>query len=88
MCVCRYVWSSRFLVLSSIAQSICEWAFSLLEIRFQRSWVRILHSAEEDNWSPFDSISLAYYQCIKINTNKHVCIYVCMYVHVCMHACM
>ena len=43
----------------------------LLAIRFQRSCVRSQHSAEEDNWFPFDSISLPCYQCIKINTNKH-----------------
>ena len=36
--------------------------FGLQEIRFQIPWVRILHSAEEDNLSPFDSI----------NNNKHV----------------
>ena len=46
--------------------------FSLLEIRLQRPWVQILHSAEEDNLSPVDSISLPCCQCIKINTNKYV----------------
>ena len=53
-------------------------------IRFQSPWVRRLHSAEEDNWSAFDSISLPCCECIKIKTNKHVCMYICM--HVCMHA--
>ena len=33
------------------------------------------NAAEEDNLSPFDSISLPCRQCIKINTNKHVCMY-------------
>ena len=47
-------------------------AFGPLGSRFQRPWVRILHSAIEDNWSPFDSISFPYCQCININTNKHV----------------
>ena len=57
---------------SSIAQLVCRWAFGLLEIRFQRPWVRILHSAEEDNLSPSVSISLPCCQCIKINANKYV----------------
>ena len=45
-------------------------AFSPLEFRFQRSWVRILLSAEGDNWSSF--VSLPCCQCITINSNKHV----------------
>ena len=49
-----------------------ERAFSLLETRFQRLWVRILHSAEEDNLSPFDSKIACLCQSIKINENKHV----------------
>ena len=32
--------SSSFLAWSSIAQSVCQWAFSLLEIRFQRPWFK------------------------------------------------
>ena len=69
MCVSMYVcyWVQVFLVWSSITQSVCKRPFGLLEIRFQRPWVRILHSAEEDNLSPFDSISL--------HTNKHVYMY-------------
>ena len=44
----------KFLAWSSIAESVCRRAFCLLEIRSQRPWVRILHSTEEDNLSPFD----------------------------------
>ena len=55
------------------------WVSDSYEIRFQRPWFRILHSAEEDNYSPSESISFPYYQCIKISTNKHVS--VLMYVY-------
>ena len=60
-----------FLAWSSTAQSVCQRAFSLLEIRFQRYWVRILHSAAEDNVSPFDSKIACLCQSIEIN-NKYV----------------
>ena len=56
---------------SWIAQSVCQRAFSLLEIRFQRPWVRIVHLAEEDNLSPFDSKIACLCQSIEINNNKH-----------------
>ena len=56
---------------SSIAQSVCEWAFSLLAIRCLRPRVRILHSAEEDNLSPLDSNIACLCQSIEINNNKH-----------------
>ena len=47
--------SSSFFIWSSIAQSVCQQAFSLLAIWCLRPCVRILHSAEEeDNLSPFD----------------------------------
>ena len=59
-----------FFAWSSIAQSVCQWAFSLLAIRCLRPWVRILHSAEEDNLSPFDSNIACLCQSIDIN-NKH-----------------
>ena len=67
-------WVHRFscLAWSSIARSVCQRTFILLEIRFQTPWEWILHSTEEDNWSPFDSISLPYSQFIKINTEKHM----------------
>ena len=65
---------------SSIAQSVCQQAFSLLVNRYLRSWVRILPSAEEDNLSPFDSNIACLCQSIEINNNKYVCMYVCMYV--------
>ena len=48
-CVCVCV------VCVCVAQSVCQQAFSLLANRCLRPWVRILHSAEEDNLSPFDS---------------------------------
>ena len=35
-------------------------------------WVRILHSAEEDNYSK----TACLYQSIEINNNKHVCMYI------------
>ena len=47
--------SSSFLAWSSIAQSVCQRTFSLLAIWCLRPLVRILHSPEEDNLSPFDS---------------------------------
>ena len=62
----------KFLAWSSIAQSVCQWGFSRQGIRFQRPWVRILHSPEEDNLSPFDSKSTCLCQSIKINNNKHI----------------
>ena len=47
-------------------------------------WVRILHSAEEDNLSPFDSKIACLCQSIEIN-NMYVCMYACM--HACMYVC-
>ena len=65
--------SSSFLAWSSIAQSVCQRAFSLLAIWCLRSRVQILHSAEEHNLSPFD-LNIAYLcQSIEINNNKYVC---------------
>ena len=40
--------------------------------RCLRPWVRILHSAEEDNLSPFDSNIACLCQSIEINNNKRV----------------
>ena len=66
--------SSSFLAWSSIAQSVCQWAFSLLAIWCLRPWwVRILPSAEEDNLSPFDSNIACLCQSIEINNNRYVC---------------
>ena len=62
---CKPVWSS-------IAQSVCQRAFSLLANRCLGSRVRILLSAEEDNLSPFDSKIACLCQSIKINNNKYV----------------
>ena len=49
----------KVLAWSSIAQSVCQRALSLLEIRFQKSWVRILHSAKGDNLF-LDTIAVAW----------------------------
>ena len=38
----------------------------------ETSQVRILHSEEEDNLSPFDSKNACLRQSIKINNNKHM----------------
>ena len=64
--------SSSFLAWSSIAQSVCQQAFSLLVNRYLRPWVRILPSAEEDNLSPLDSNIACLCQSIEINNNTHV----------------
>ena len=64
--------SSSFLAWFSIAQSVFQQAFSLLANRCLRPWVRILHSAEEDNLSFCDSNIACLCQSIKINNNKHV----------------
>ena len=75
----------QVLAWSSIAQSVCQQVFSMLANRCLRTWVRILHSAEEDNLSPFDSNIACLCHSFEINTNKHVCMYVCMYV--CVYVC-
>ena len=65
--------SSSFIAWSSIAQSVCQRAFSLLAIWCLRLWwVRILPSAEEDNLFPLDSNIACLCQSIEINNNKHV----------------
>ena len=62
-----------FLAWSSIAQSVCQRAFSLLAIWCLRPWwVRILPSAEDDNLSPLDSNIACLCQSIEIDNNKHV----------------
>ena len=61
-----------FLAWSSIAQSVCQRAFSLLAIWCLGSRFQILHSAEEDNLSPFDSNIACLCQSIEINNNKYV----------------
>ena len=63
----------KFQAWSPIAQSVCQRALSLLTIWCLIPWwVRILHSAEEDNLSPFDSNIACLCQSIEINNNKHV----------------
>ena len=58
---------------SSISQSVCECAFSLLANRcLETSRFRILHSAEGNNLSPLDSYIACLCQSIEINNNKHV----------------
>ena len=51
--------------LSAGIQSAEDWVSETL-------WVRILHSAEEDNLSPFDSKIACLCQSIEINNNKYV----------------
>ena len=62
----------KFLAWSLIAQSVCQRAFSLLKIRFQRPLVQIMHSAQEDNSSPFDLKIACLCQSIEINNNRHI----------------
>ena len=68
-----------------------RWPFSVLEIWSHRVWN--LHSAEEDNLSPFDSKITCLCQSIEINKNKlvymymYVRMYVCMNVYVWMSEC-
>ena len=57
---------------SSIAQSVCQRAFSLLAIWCLGPRVQILHSAEEHNLSPFDLNIACLCQSIEINNNKYV----------------
>ena len=45
---------------------------ALLYTYIHRPWVQILHSAEEDNLSPFDLNIACLCQSIEINNNKHV----------------
>ena len=60
----------KVLAWSSIAQSVCQQAYSLLSIWCLKPWFRILLSA--DNWSPFDSNIAWLCHSIKIYNNKHV----------------
>ena len=62
----------KFSAWSSIAQSVCQRAFSLLANRCFRTRVQILHSAEEPNLSPFDLNIACLWQSIEINNNKYV----------------
>ena len=64
--------SSSFLAWSSIAQSVCQRASSLLAIWCLGPRVQILHSAEEHNLSPFDLNIACLCQSIEINNNKYV----------------
>ena len=62
----------KFLAWSSIAQSVCQREFSLWAIWCLRPWVRIMHSADEDNLSPFDSNIACQCQSIGSNNNTHI----------------
>ena len=62
----------KFLAWSSIAQSVCQWAFCLLAIWSLGSRVQILLSAVEHNLSPFDLNIACLCQSIEINNNKNV----------------
>ena len=76
-------WVQVFLAWSSIAQSICQRAFSLLEIQFHRpcsnpalSRGRQLVSYRFDNCLPVPEI---------YNNNNKIYIYICMYVYIHMY---
>ena len=78
--------SLSILAWSSIAQSVCQRAFSLLAIWCLGPRVQILHSAF--NLSPFDLNIACLCQSIEINNNKYVCMYdVCMYVYIYIYMC-
>ena len=62
----------QVLAWSSVTQSVCQRAFSLLAIWCLGSRVQILHSAEEHNLSPFDLNIACLCQSIEINNNKYV----------------
>ena len=54
-----------------------------------RPWVRILHSAKEDNLSPFDSNIACLCQSIEINNkHTHIYIYICNWWQDMSHTCM
>ena len=62
---------------SSIAQSVCQRAFSLLANWCLGSRVQILLSAEEHNLSPSDLNIACLCQSIEINNNKYVsCVFI------------
>ena len=65
-------WVQVFLAWSSIAQSVCQRAFSLLPIWCLGPGVQILYSAEEHNLSPFDLNIACLSQSFEINNNKYV----------------
>ena len=66
-----------FLAWSSKPQLVCQQAFNRPGIWCLRTWVRILHSAGEDNLSPFNLKIACLCQSIEINNNKLVyCIYI------------
>ena len=62
----------KFLAWSSIAQSVCQRAFSLLAIWCLGSRDQILHLAEEHNFSRFDLNITCLCQSIKIDNNRYV----------------
>ena len=67
------LFSSSFIAWSSIAQSVCQWAFSLLEIQFRRPWFESCIQQRKKNLSPFDSkIACLCQSNIEINNNKQI----------------
>ena len=65
---CLLPWNHQ---ISAVTIYIHTHTYIYIYIRCIR-WVRILHSAEEDNLSPFDSNIACLCQSIEINNNKHV----------------
>ena len=70
MCICMH--ASVHIWICACMHVVRMHACFMLEIRFQRPWDRILHSAEEDNLSPFDSKIACLCQSIEIKNNTHV----------------
>ena len=70
-----------FIAWSSIAQSVCQRAFSLLANWCLGPRVQILHSAEEHNLSSFDLNIACLCQSIEINNNKYVYVFVYAYAY-------
>ena len=86
---CMYVYTNewKFLAWYSIAQSVCQWAFSLLEIRFQRP-SGFESCIQQRKTTCLLSIrkSLACARASKLTTNMPICMYISMYI--CRCTCM
>ena len=72
-CESRWPYGYRYIKFEvfSLIQLVCQRAFSLLASWCLKSWVRILHSATENMFTPFDSKIACFCQRIDINNNKY-----------------
>ena len=70
MYVCIYEWIEVFSLISDSSVGLSAGIQSTGDSVPETLWVRILHSAEENNLSPFE-----------INNNKYVYMYVYKYVY-------